>query len=323
MTMRKLGLSALLSLAAIIETISLGWSASSGNNTREELATYALRTFFASYTLTLSIRSFTQDQTKHFSTICHISALTFLATVSVALITIVSTADGHGYAGSDGAISGWVVLALDFCAFMVASTMPRGPPRHYPPNLIYSEKTLEASTTICQDNVCGTISTCSPPSSLFLLISILIIFGTVAASVFATLLFSYTTRVVKLGRSTTSLEVADLPIVPASMRATTLFSRMKRALLLPPPFFKTKRGSGWGLLWRLVRLNWRVFVAEMCLSAAAAVLYYGPAFFLQKVVKYLESDPERSNKTWGVIWALGLFVFNSLGFLSEFLSVFS
>ena len=104
------------------------------------------------------------------------------------------------------------------------------------------------------------------------------------------------------------------------MRATPLFSHMKRALVLPVPFFKTKRGSGWGLLWRLVRLNWRVFATEMCLSTAAAVLYYGPAFFLRKVVIYLESDPERSNKTWGVIWALGLFVFNSLGFLGEYIS---
>ena len=154
MTIRKLGLSALLSLVVIIETISLGWSATS-DRSQEELATYALRTLFACYTLTLSLRSFTPNQTKHFLTICHISALTFLATLSVSLIIVVSTADDR--AGSDPT-SNWVVLALQFCAFVVASTIPRGPLRHYPPSLIYSEKTLEASTTQSHDNVCGSIS---------------------------------------------------------------------------------------------------------------------------------------------------------------------
>lgn len=122
----------------------------------------------------------------------------------------------------------------------------------------------------------------------------------------------------KLGQSTTSFEVADLPIVPASIRAALLFTNMKRTLALPTPFFKTQKGSGWGLFWRLVRLNWKVFAMEMCLSTAAAVLYYVPALFLQKVVTYLESDPEGSNKAWGVILALGLFVFNALGFLGKF-----
>lgn len=157
MTIRKLGLSVLLSLVTIIETISLGWSATS-DDSQEELATYTLRTLFASYTLSLSIRSFTQNQTKHFSTICHISALTFLATLSVSLITVVSTAEGHA---RSGAISSWVVLALEFCAFVVASTIPRGPLRHYPPSLIYTEKTLQASTIQSHDNVCGSISMCT------------------------------------------------------------------------------------------------------------------------------------------------------------------
>lgn len=126
-----------------------------------------------------------------------------------------------------------------------------------------------------------------------------------------------------LGRSSASLEIGDLPIVPADMRATALFTGMKRALSLPVPLpslyrlFKIRKGSGWELLWRLVRLNKTVFAAEMLLSAAAAVLYYGPAFFLEKVVKYLEDDPLREDKSWGLIWAVGLFGFNALGYLGK------
>ena len=139
----------------------------------------------------------------------------------------------------------------------------------------------------------------------------------------STLLFSYTTKVVKLGHTSASLEIGDLPIVPADMRATALFTSMRSALRSPFPFpflhriLKIRKGSGWELLWRLARLNKGVFAAEILLSMAAAVFYYGPAFFFQKLVDYLENDPERKERNWGLLWVLGLFAFNCFSYLGS------
>src|SRR5882762_6925540 len=130
-----------------------------------------------------------------------------------------------------------------------------------------------------------------------------------------------------LGHTSASLEIGDLPILPANMRATSLFKCMRSALRLQVPFpsfhrfLKIHKGSGWELLWRLARLNKGVFVAEILLSVAAAVFYYGPAFFLQKLVKYLENDPERHDPKWGLLWALGLFAFNCFSYLGTFVLV--
>src|ERR1700729_4476838 len=116
--------------------------------------------------------------------------------------------------------------------------------------------------------------------------------GVAVASIWATLLFSYTTKVVMLGYTSASLEIGDLPIVPADMRATTNFQLMKAALRTPIamvsiPFsshrlFSFKKGSGWELLCKLVRLNKVIIGAEIALAAVTAVLFYTPAFFLQK-----------------------------------------
>lgn len=125
-----------------------------------------------------------------------------------------------------------------------------------------------------------------------------------------------------LGRASTSLEIVDLPIVPADMRATSLFTSMKRALSLPAPLpslhrlLKVRKGSGWELLWRLARLNKAVFSAEILLAALSAVLYYGPVFFVQKLLKYLENDQGRDDRRWGWFWVWALFAttfFSHLG----------
>jgi hypothetical protein len=126
-----------------------------------------------------------------------------------------------------------------------------------------------------------------------------------------------------LGHTSASLEIGDLPIVPANMRATWIFNSMRRALRLPVPlpslyqFLEIRKGSGWELLWRLARLNKGVFTAEILLSIAAAIFYYGPAFFLQKLVNYLENDTERADKRWGILWAMGLFAFNCFSYLGS------
>ena len=72
--------------------------------------------------------------------------------------------------------------------------------------------------------------------------------------------------------------------------------------------WKPKPGSGWQVGIRLFKLNSFVILLEISLAASVAVLYYVPAFFLKRLVAYLETDPERLHRGWGIVFALGLFL---------------
>lgn len=136
-----------------------------------------------------------------------------------------------------------------------------------------------------------------------------------------TLLFSYTTKVVMLGNVSESLEIGDLPIVPADMRATNIYANMRGALRrwkLKIGTWRPKHGSGWELGYRLVRVNWSLLSLVIILAAVAAVLFYVPALFLRRVVNYLEADPERENQRWGWVFCFGLFFSNAVSQLREY-----
>ena len=141
------------------------------------------------------------------------------------------------------------------------------------------------------------------------------------ASPWDILLFSYTTKVVWLGNIAESLDIGDLPIVPAGMRATYNYTRMKKALReikLKIFSWSPAPGTGWHLIWRMIRLNYVVLLVVFSLAAISAVLFYTPALFLRKFVQYLEVDPNRENKGWGWVYVVGLFVMNALVFLRKF-----
>lgn len=138
-------------------------------------------------------------------------------------------------------------------------------------------------------------------------------------------LFSYTTPVIRLGYTAASLEVGDLPIVQANMRAAVIFKKMREGMrapggmlrraksslgrvgrrdatldfnekpkkgliaLLTPRFIShPKPGSGTTLFLHLIRTNSRAFIIEIVLIVLSAGLFYAPAFFLQKVVRSME-----------------------------------
>jgi hypothetical protein len=125
-----------------------------------------------------------------------------------------------------------------------------------------------------------------------------------------------------LGNIAESLEIGDLPIVPANMRATRNYAKMKkvmREIKLRVFSWSPTPGSGWLLTYRLIRLNYLAFISELLLGAVSAVLFYSPPFFLQKLVKFLEVDPQREEKGWGWVFVFGLFFSNVISFLGEFL----
>ena len=143
------------------------------------------------------------------------------------------------------------------------------------------------------------------------------------ASPWGILLFSYTTKVVWLGNIAESFDVGDLPIVPASMRATYNYARMRKALRkikLKIFSWSPAPGTGWNLIWRLICLNYVILLVVLSLVALSAALSFAPAFFMRKFVQYLEVDRNRENKEWGWVYVVGLFVTNVLLFLGKYFS---
>jgi hypothetical protein len=158
----------------------------------------------------------------------------------------------------------------------------------------------------------------APQVSVHLMLSRFASITFLDASPWDLLLFSYTTKVVWLGNIAESLDIGDLPIVPLRMRATYNYARMRKALHT----FKLKifswspaPGTGWGLIWGLIRLNYVILLLVLVLAATNAVLSYAPALFLRKFIQYLEIDPNREKKGWGWVYLVGLFVTNVLVFL--------
>jgi hypothetical protein len=123
-----------------------------------------------------------------------------------------------------------------------------------------------------------------------------------------------------------SLDIGDLPIVPGSMRATHLFRSMRSALstirLKRLIFWDIHPGSGWELAYRLAYVNRAGFMAQMALASVGAVLYYAPPFFLQKLVKYLETDPERHDRSWGWFYSFGIFATTASLYISGTYTLF-
>lgn len=119
-----------------------------------------------------------------------------------------------------------------------------------------------------------------------------------------------------LGYTAQSMEIGDLPIVPANMRAAYLFAKMKVAIRKHKLRRSLKPGSGWGLSYTLIRANGSILTIQLVLTVICALLFYVPYFFLQKLVASLEEDPGRTNITWGWAYSFGLLLSNLISYLS-------
>ncbi|KAI9510285.1 ATP-binding cassette transporter [Russula earlei] len=276
-----------------LDAIALGFAVSRPSWT--VTATYLLHVLFAVYLLVLAIHSVGKNTIySHTENFIHLSVLTTLA-FALLTFTALFPRDRSSALAEDSLphflqVVWYVVLGLFTLSATVAVTTPLGPPLNFPVSRIYSEKVVAAITNKDVDNVSGVTG----------------------ASVWDTLLFSYTTKVVLLGNTAESLDIGDLPIVPGSMRATYLFRSMRSALstirLNRSMFWDIRRGSGWELAYRLAYVNRAGFMAQISLASVGAALYYAPPFLLQKLVEYLETDPERHDRSWGWFYSFGMFV---------------
>ena len=115
------------------------------------------------------------------------------------------------------------------------------------------------------------------------------------------------------------MEIGDLPIVPASLRATVNYFKMRRAMqeIKPIGRWSPQPGSGWTLGYRLFRVNIVLTLVLIALAAWAACLFYTPAIFLNLFVAYLEKDDARRDTRWGWVYVFGLFFSNAIVFLCK------
>ncbi|KAF8069172.1 multidrug resistance-associated ABC transporter [Lyophyllum atratum] len=298
MRWRKMFMALLLIAVLALGAISLGWSVA--NAEREEIVVYTINLAFSLYLVIIaaySVNEATIDT--HSEYIRHLVALTSVTVLLMGATAILpSTPPATASIEASSAIPGvWhATLALYTIACLLYFTTPQGPRLHFPAERIYSEKTIQASTNHDEENVSGVIG----------------------ASIYQILLFSYTTKVVWLGNIATSLETADLPIVPGNMRATFNYSKMKRGMReirLRIGKWTPQPGSGWGMGWRLIRLNLASITLMLSLAAISAVMFYTPALFLQQFVRYLEVDTERRETGWGWVYVTGLFASNAITYL--------
>ncbi|EPQ52340.1 multidrug resistance-associated ABC transporter [Gloeophyllum trabeum ATCC 11539] len=290
MRLRKLLLSVNLAIILAIEAVGLGYAVTAG--TSQDVLISTLHVLFALYCSILAAFSVNKDSmSSHSTLILHLAVLTTLATAFLGTTAILPSypppAGSFSLSDYSGLGLWYAALVLYIASCVNTMTTPWGPNLHYPPEHIYSEKVVEAITSRYEDNVCGVVG----------------------ASIWDTLLFSYTTKVVMLGNVSESLDIGDLPIVPADMRAVNLFARMRatlRAVKLRIGKWTPKPGSGWELGYRLLRVNAGPLALQISLAAISACLFYAPAYFLRKLVNYLEVDPERQNRGWGFAYCAGL-----------------
>lgn len=171
--LRKLVVAILFFLDVSLVATSFGWALASGDVLGRDAAALALRLLFDLYMLAVSIVWVTQhDVDTHWPTTVHLSALSGFAFLMLAVTAIVPASPPPATTVADAAYSGalqglwYASLAISFVVFAICSTVPRGPPLHFPSERIYSEKTLATSTTHVPDNVCGLPSKSSRSSPL-------------------------------------------------------------------------------------------------------------------------------------------------------------
>ncbi|KAH7096201.1 multidrug resistance-associated ABC transporter [Auriculariales sp. MPI-PUGE-AT-0066] len=303
MQLRKTVVVVILLINFTLLGTAFGWSLTAGDVPTADAVAFLLRLLFTVYCLAVSIVWVSQNEVDpHWATTIHLSALTtlhaFLLLVTAILPESPAPSTSSMVAYPAVLIGLWYTnLVLSWAIAVICITIPRGPLLHFPSERIYSEKTLGTTTTHVPDNVSASVS----------------------CSVWDIFLFSYTTKVVWLGYTSESLEIGDLPIVPADMRATTIYQSMRLAMrnVRLPGGWHPAVGSGWALLYRLAAANKGMLALEFLLAAVCAVLFYSPAFFLQRLVRYLELNgtAEQADRAWGWFYCAGLFGANAITYL--------
>ncbi|THU79589.1 ATP-binding cassette transporter [Dendrothele bispora CBS 962.96] len=296
MRWRKTVLFVLFTAILVLQCVRLGFLSIGNEMESKDLAVSVIHICFALYLLVITALSFKQNTVEpHSLTIIHLAILNFVASVTQAVSAILPNTPPivESVSAPESLPNNlWYATIVSYIvSAILAFATPCGPPLHFPNESIYSAKTVASTTNTDQANVTG-ISSASPWGYLY---------------------FTYTTKVVMLGNVAESLEIGDLPIVPANMRATVNFAKMKKTMQSVKLKFGNWRpqpGSGWQTAYHIAKLNKFVLAAQFLLAAVSACMFYVPAFFMRMLVVYLENDPNREQRGWGWVYAVGLFLSN-------------
>lgn len=190
-------------------------------------------------------------------------------------------------------------------AFLLAGSTPRAPLYHFRSPYTYTVESDLAD--IDQPNVSRNVN----------------------ASFLGIMMFNWVTPVIRLGHQKEQMGLDDLPHLSSSFRTITLFRNFRRSAKESEKTFEEKQGftldsdlgshrDGLGyapkmfnrLLWRLLAVNKLAFALNCSLAFVTAFLYYLPAFFLRKVVGFLEvaNQVKGREKTLGYAYCFGLLV---------------
>ena len=143
----------------MMSAISLGWSISS--NDQVDMKIYSLHLFFALYIFVVSARSIVQVAAyDHSNSILHLTALLTVAVFLLGSAAILPDSPPPVAASIDDEpvlLGLWyTLLGIYIVGCILAYSTPLGPPLHFPPSDIYSEKTVKSITNTDEQNVCGT-----------------------------------------------------------------------------------------------------------------------------------------------------------------------
>lgn len=144
----------------ILQTVSLGWSVTT-LGVRDTIVP-ALNSFTALYLIFITLSTLNDDiPDVHFTQVVHIGAITTIAALVFGSIAILPSSEITISGQPEGGVSWalyYALVGLYAVACAISLNIPRGPPMHFPPEQIYSEKTVASITSRYRDNVCGIVN---------------------------------------------------------------------------------------------------------------------------------------------------------------------
>ncbi|KAM0756050.1 P-loop containing nucleoside triphosphate hydrolase protein [Meredithblackwellia eburnea MCA 4105] len=281
-----------------VELFGLGWkTVGGGKGTWEDgvmmCAYWGLSLWIAALSFPLTNSKFDVD--RHWTyTVC-LTILTLAAFISTLLRLVLPTSASIAPSPDDPRFIfvtditlTTLVTIFQFIAFLLAGTTERCAPLG---------KRMDASRPTGEEENADTEShkpQYIPISSLR------------SASTISYILFGWLSPVLKTGSNVESLAEEDLPILGLQDQAETRWKRITETTDDDGPKWVNR------LLWRVFKSNKNLFYWQTVLAFITAFLYYLPAFFLQRLIAFLENRPISApgepapSLAWGYVYCLGL-----------------
>lgn len=219
----------------------------------------------------------------------------------------------------------WTTASLYAILSGISFSVPQGPGFYYSHKYVYpiNESSEDTPLTDAEENVCHSICKHQFRENQVCPCTKYCCF--LAGSFWGNLVFSYTHSVLELGKFLRSIDIKDLPVLPASMRAPYNYARAQSLLAQSASSIVTSMlpsdTSGYKLGRRIISTNAASFTLQFILAVLTAVTFYGPAWFLQKFVKFLETPVENRDIYQGWVYVAGLTAASVISVLSKLYTI--